>query len=127
MALHYKIVLDTNALLYIERFKIDSFDELKKTLKASFYVTENVMQELKEKMKSKKKLEIEGKIALKLMKKNKVRILKIKADNADKSLEIAAKKGFIIVSNDKYLGKKIKKLGGQVIYLSKKKMLKVNE
>ena len=127
MVKSYKVMLDTNALLYIERFKVDFFDEIKKELgKTNFYITTHVINELKNIRSQTKQREKEVKIALKLLKKNNVKTLNIKAENADNSLKIAAEKGFIIVSNDKELQKRIKRKQGKVIYLSKKKIVRVN-
>jgi len=124
MAQQFKVVLDTNALLYIERFKTDLFDEIKRLLgKTSFYVTEKVLKELKNKMNENKSLAREARIALKLMKKNFVKKIKIEGKNADETLENAAKQGFIVVTNDAELKRKIKKIKGQIICLSKRKKI----
>ena len=122
-----KVVIDTNMLLYIEKFNIDIFEEIKKLLGATeFFITKQVEFELSLKEKENLNLEKSSKIAKKIMEKNNVKIMRIEGENADKSLENASKKGFIVVTGDKELRKNIKGFGGKVIYLRKKKLLELD-
>jgi rRNA-processing protein FCF1 len=121
-----KIVLDTSMLLAIEQHKIDVFNELKQHMpNAEFYITEEVMKEL-EKLASGsqgKRKQRHAKIAVELIKKNRVKMIKTGKKHADVGLIELAKQGYAVASTDGELRKKIKKFAGRIIYLRKSKFL----
>ena len=58
------------------------------------------------------------------MEKNKVKIIEIKARNADEALKKMSPEA-IIATNDKELKDKVRELNGKVLYLRQKKMLEL--
>lgn len=122
-----KIALDSNMLLSIEQFKIDVFEELKKIFgKTEFAVPIQVLNELDGLSKHGRTLKKRVEIAKILLEKNFVKKLNVLAENADDALLKLSKQGFIIATNDKELGTKIKNLSGQIIYLKKRKTLEMS-
>ena len=124
MEKYYKIVIDTNILLYIEKFKIDIFEQLRERYgRVKFYIPKKVMEELSKLSKKNKTLKKSIEVAKKLIKKYNVSIKNISALNADEALLKLAQKNFIIVTNDKYLRNKIKEFGGKVLIIRQKKFV----
>lgn len=118
-----KVVFDSSMLLVIERFKVDIFQEIRELLgRTEFYITEAIERELNSLQESNAK---EVKIARELMEKNSVKVVKTKAEKGDESLIEKALQGMIVASNDKELRKRIKAFGGKLIYLRKKKLIKI--
>src|SRR3989344_2577913 len=80
------IALDTNILLYAEKFKADIFSQIKEQFgHVKFVVPEQVVSEL-EGFLEKKSLKKSAEIALQLLEKNSVLKVKVMAENADKAL-----------------------------------------
>ncbi|RLG71064.1 MAG: hypothetical protein DRO04_00625 [Candidatus Iainarchaeum archaeon] len=124
MARCYSIAIDTNILLYIEKFKVDVFTQLKEKFgRVKFYIPKQVMEELKKISEKGKKLSRQVAIAEKLLKKHDVRIKNISDLNADEALLKLAEQGFIIATNDKQLRDRIKEKGGKVLIIRQKKFV----
>lgn len=103
-----KIILDTNILIYIIKFKVN-ISQLKEH---QLYTLEPVKKELKS-LDS-----LEAKIALELTKD--LKVLKSKG-NVDNLLIKYGKKGYIIATQDKELRKRLKEENCKTIYLRQKK------
>ncbi|HZX19653.1 MAG TPA: PIN domain-containing protein [archaeon] len=121
-----KIVLDTNILLAIERFKIDIFLEAKKMMgNVEFWIPQQVVEELEMLEKRGLKLKKAVRIAKQLIDKNNVKVISVDADNADKAL-LELSKNAIVATNDKELKDSVKQINGQVLFLRQKKFLELN-
>src|SRR3989344_4679769 len=121
-----KIVLDTNILLAIERFKIDIFLEAKKMMgNVEFWIPQQVVEELEMLEKRGLKLKKAVRIAKQLIDKNNVKAISVDADNADKAL-LELSKNAIVATNDKELKDSVKQINGQVLFLRQKKFLELN-
>ncbi len=124
---HTTIIFDSNILIAIERKKADVFSMARQFFgeRVRFGVTGQVLQELHELQDRGKTMQKEVKIALMALRKEKAKVIRVEAGNADDSLVEAAGKGYCIASNDKALRKRIKGFGVAIMYLSKEKLLKV--
>ncbi len=123
MALQNKkrIALDSSILLAINETKVDLFERIKEKLgKVAFVVPKAVIEELKKLKKKNKKLGRSVKIAERLIKINKCKILRGKRE-ADEALKDLGRKGFIVATADKELKKSIKKNNGKVLFIRQKK------
>lgn len=121
-----RVAIDTNMLLNIERFRINFFEETKRMLgKVEFVVPEQVVQELGKIKEKGGKFKKEVRVAEELLEKNRVKVEKIDAKNADEALKKLAQQ-FIISTNDKELISFVKKQGGKVLYLKQRKFLELN-
>lgn len=114
--MHEKIVFDTDFLLTAVRFKIDIFSELKKVcdFKYETYIVDKTLDELKE-----KKL---NKVALGLLEKSKIKIIKTEKNKNVDNLLLGLKEG-IVCTQDKALKKELKKQGRKIITIRQKKYL----
>ena len=112
-----KFLLDTNFLLIPVQFKVDIFSELTRFGKPELYTLDLVKREL-ERLKSK-----QSKIALELIKKKKVKILKTSGRNTDSEIIKEAGKGFTVCTQDRNLIKELKSKKISVISLRQKKYL----
>ena len=121
------IIFDSNILIAIEQKKADVFSMARQLFgeRVQFGVTRQVLQELHELQGRGKTMQREVKIALMALRKEKAKVIRVEAGNADDSLVEAAGKGYCIASNDRALRKRIKGFGAAIIYLSKEKLLKV--
>ncbi len=122
MALQNKVVIDTNMLLSVKKFKIDIFEEVKKMIgDTKFVITDKIEKEMSFLEQKGKNFSFEKK----LIEKNNVKTEKTDAKTTDESLEELAEKNYFVATNDKELIKKIKKKGGKVIFIRKKSFLKM--
>ncbi len=127
MAKLSEVVLDTNMLMGIGALKVDVFSEIEKLLgSVKFNVTKQVLLELKALAKAKGSTGSNARIALGLLERHGIKVIDVEDCNADESLVRMAIKGKIIATNDAALRKKIKSLGGRIIYLRKKKILRMD-
>jgi len=125
MALQNKVAFDTNMLVNIERFKVDIFREAKKMLgNVEFEIPKQVMQELDRLAEQGQTLRKEVNVAKELIQKNNVKIVEVKAANADEALKKMASEA-VIATNDKELKDCVKELNGQVLFLRQKKFLEM--
>ena len=122
-----KVVVDTNMLLAITQFKVDVFSLIKEKLggKTEFFATKGILEELNKISKEGEKQRREIELVKELMEKNKVELTAVDVKNTDDGLVELSKKGFYVASNDKALRKRIKSLGGQNIYLRRKKLVEI--
>jgi rRNA-processing protein FCF1 len=121
-----RILLDTNFLLDMIRYKVDfsSFDNLEE--KADLFISSETLREIKSVANRKTK---EGRlaiVALKLIESQKIKIVQsLKKDVDEDLLELAKKEGFIVATNDKDLKEKLKKENVRIICLRNKKKIEV--
>ena len=114
------VVFDTNFLIDLTRYRVEfSLEE-----KTELIVTTSVLNELKTIASKRTKESKYASLALKWVKENKIKILKLKG-KADEDLVSLAKKGFIVATNDRALRKKIKMLRGKTIYLRSRKKIAI--
>jgi len=111
-----KILLDTSFLLTAIKYKVDIFDELKSN---ELIILDGVKKELETLIKTKKKGKLEAKIALELIKKNRVKIKKSKIKSVDDSL-VAEK--YAVATQDRELKKRLK--NRKVITIRQKRLVK---
>ncbi len=121
------IIFDSNILIAIEQKKADVFSMARQLFgeRVQFGVTRQVLQELHRLQGGGKTMGKAVKIALIALHKEKAKVIRVEAGNADDSLVEAAAQGYCIATNDKVLRKRIKGFGAAIIYLSKEKLLKV--
>lgn len=119
------VALDSNMLISAVKFKVDVFEELRRNFgRVKFVVPKQVAEELKKiAAESRKNEKIVG-VVKSIMEKNGVEIEEVGAEDADSALLKMAESAYI-ASNDKELRKRIKNVGGKIIYLRKKKTLEV--
>jgi len=122
-----KIAFDSNILIAVERVKADVFSMARQLFgeKVKFVVTRQVKDEMKQLQEREARMQKAVKVALIALRKEHVRILPTKAENADLSLIEAAKMGYCIATNDIALRKRIKEFGVAIIYLSRNRFLKI--
>ena len=120
------IILDTNALMAIGGFKLDVFSELERVcdFKFSVKVLDKTIEELEKIIEEQGgKHKRNAKLALEIVKKKKIG--KIKTDEnknyVDDLLVELAKKGTIIVTQDKELKERVLGVGGKVMTIRQKK------
>jgi rRNA-processing protein FCF1 len=120
------IVLDTNFLIDVIRFKID-LDELDKLFLTPFelFTLDSVIRELEKISNTKSQESKYAKVALELSKIKKIKILKVR-ENPDKAILSLANKNIVVATNDIELRKKLKRLGIKTIYLKSKKQLDIS-
>ena len=117
-----KILLDTNFLIDLIRFKIDMDDIPSLFLeKCEFFTLNSVINELGAIAKTKSKESMYAKITLKLLKDKKVKILKTEG-KADESI-LNLPEDFLIATNDAKLRKMLKAKGTKTIYIKSRKHL----
>ena len=98
------------------RNKIHGFDEITAERPAKFFVLTRVLWELQVKAKQDKKIKREVAIVKELLKKNGVKEIESKNENADDEM-LAKSKEFVVATNDKELRERIKSFGGRSIYI----------
>ena len=125
-----KIILDTNFLLIPGKFKLDIFSELQKFGKPELYTLDLVIKELEKLSKGKGKDAGNAKLALTLVKRNKVKVLRTKTRvprhkiNTDAEIErIASEEDYVVCTLDGELIGKLKNENVQMIRLRQKKYL----
>lgn len=105
-----KIILDTNFLVYCARQKIDYREQIMGLIKEGYVLVtlSQVVDELKKLSEVGKKLRDResARLALQLLEKNKVRVLKGRKNNADDSI-IDISKGNIVATLDRVLRMKV--------------------
>ena len=103
-----KLILDTNFLIDLVRFKIE-LEEILKFFEEplEFFILSSTFKELKEIANNKGKSGSMAKLALKIIKLKKIQILEEK-ESPDKAFLSIADKNTIIATNDSKLRKKLK-------------------
>ena len=121
-----KILLDTNFLLDMFRYKLDFsiFETLEE--RVELFISSETLREIKSMANRKTK---EGRltiVALKLIESQKIKIVQsLKKEVDEDLLELAKKEGFIVATNDKDLKEKLKKENVRIICLRNKKKIEV--
>src|SRR3989344_4484735 len=107
-----KILLDTNFLLIPPKFKVDIFSEIERICYFNYklYILDRTVDELENIIKKQKgKSKEAAKLALKIIKLKGIEKIKTeKGIDVDAAIIEAAKKGFIVATQDKILKKKLK-------------------
>jgi len=126
-----KIVLDTSFLVDSIKFKID-LEEIDKLVSQPYKLLtiNSVIKEL-EKLSAKEGRDSKNaKIALKLVKSKRIKILKSKVlkskGSTDKAIIKLSDKKTIVATDDRELRKKLKNLGIKTIYLRAKKKIGIS-
>jgi rRNA-processing protein FCF1 len=113
-----KVVLDTNFLIFASNFKVDLFLELKGN---ELFVTEPVLEELRDISAKKGRDAAAARLALKTVEEMGLKILESKEREADASLLDYGKQGYAIATQDKNLKEKLKRAGAKIIFIRQKK------
>ena len=121
------VALDSNMLLAISQFRIDVFEEAKRMFgrETRFVVPSQVARELARLKKRSRKLEKAVRVAQEMMEENRVKVKKVKAENADSALKRMGKRGAVIATNDRVLIRKVKEANGSILFIRKKKLLQL--
>ena len=114
----FTIVLDTNIILDSIKFKVDLFEEIKRICDFQYNIT--VLNKTIEELEDKKN----SKLALQLLKKKNVLIIKTQQGYVD-DLLLKLDDKHIIATNDKELKKRLKKSNKILITLRQKKYLMI--
>ena len=114
-----KIILDTNFLIDIVRFKTD-LSELEGD---ELFVTDAVLNELRRISKGKGEEAASARTALVVRQTKDLKVLKSKEKEADLSLLEHAKDGYAVATQDLELKKKLKKIGAKIVYIRQRKFL----
>ena len=117
-----KVLLDTSFILTCIRNKIDFFEDIQ-SMGSKILIPKQVIQEIENISKSKKKLHFreEAQIALKLLRKSKFRKIDLKTKNTDNGISKYSKEHDIIVATlDREIKNKIK--NSKLVIRGKKKL-----
>lgn len=119
-----QIVLDTNFLIDMVRFKTD-LDEISTLILGQYELVtlDAVVNELKEIAKTRSRESSYAKVALELIKNKQIKILRTggKTDEAMLSLDKA-----VVATNDRKLRKMLKTKGAKTIYIKSRKHLGID-
>ena len=120
-----KVFLDTNFLMIPVKFGVDIFSELDRVVEGKYELVtvEPVISELRKISQGKGKDAKAAKVALELVKKKKIKVLKCEG-SADSCLLKMSSNSYV-ATLDLELKRKLLKLGRKVIYLRAKKYLAV--
>jgi len=119
-----KILLDTNFLIDVVRYKID-FDEIGELAGGKLTVVKPVLNELKKIAAAGSKERGFAGVALMVLKRKNVEIIETGERRADEAIFSMAEKN-IVATNDIELRKRLKALGIKIIYLRAKKHLAIS-
>lgn len=122
-----KIILDTNFLLTMVRYKIHGLEEIKTKTKCKFFTMSRVLFELEALGKREKKIAKELLIVKAIIKNNEVKIIDSTTEDVDKELVEKAQEGYIIATNDKNLRERIKKVGGKSVFIRSLNFIETRE
>lgn len=117
-----KIILDTNFLIDLIRWKIE-WVELRGH---ELFILDSNIEELKRIAKRGTKESLLAKIALMLLEGKGLKMLESKEKETDLSLLEYSKKGYAIATQDIALKNKIKSESGKVIYIRQKKYIEID-
>ncbi len=120
-----RIILDTNFLIDLNRYKIDLENINVLTGKKEIITLDLVVRELNRIALSRKRDSKYAKLGLKLINLHKIKILPSSEKSADKALINLGNKNTIIATNDAKLRKKLRSIGVKTIYLRAKKRLEL--
>ncbi len=122
------VVIDTNLFLYMVEHRVDVIEEAKTF--GNVFTIEAVLKELEKiSKKGKGRWKKNAKIALRIIKKRRIKLLHNssleKKLSVDKKLLKLVDKGFIIATNDRKLIKNIKEKLGRVLRVRQRKKIDV--
>ena len=117
MGKSFKVILDTNFLLTMVRYKIHAINEIKNQIPVDFFVLSGIIDEMQG-LSKEKKIKKEVAIITKILEANKVQGIKSQLPNVDDEL-VSLSKEYVIATNDKELRKRIREFGGKTIYIKK--------
>lgn len=118
------IILDTNALMAINQFKIDLFSELERVCGFSYEISilDKTVDELNKIIAEQRgRYKLDAKLALDIISRKGIRKIKTGSGQVDDLLVGLAEKGKIILTQDQELKRKVKKVGGAVLTIRQKK------
>jgi uncharacterized protein len=121
-----KVLLDTNFILTMIRYKIHALEEIKEKKKVEFYTLSGVIGEMEALSKGNKKIKNEIAIAKQILENNDVKIIESKIKNVDDEI-VEKSEEFIIATNDKELRKRVREKGGKSIYIKKLALVEMEE
>ncbi len=110
-----RYVIDTNVWVYAAMHKADIFSQLGGE---EIFTLSTVIGELKTLSKGKGRVSSAAKVALRMMEKFGVKIIKHAGRSDEKLMELSGK-GYVVVTNDGELIERIKNAGGKVMTLRK--------
>ena len=120
-----KFLLDTNFLLAVGQFRVDVFSELQKFGKPELYTLDLIVEELKKISGKGGKDSKHARLALLLVEKKDIRILRTENRNTDMEIErVASESGLAVCTQDKDLISKLRAKKLDVIIIRQKKYLK---
>jgi hypothetical protein len=122
-----KLILDTNFLISLCKFKVD-LEEIDEVVEEphQLFTLDLVVAELEKISEPISRDSRYAKIALDLIKIKKIKILTSNKTNTDNAIKSLSDKGTIVATNDIELRKKLKKLEIKTIYLRAKKHLGID-
>ncbi len=121
-----KIILDTNFLLIPIQFNVDIFSEIDKIclFKYKLYIVDKTIDELNTIIEiQKQKHKLAAKVALQLLKKKGVGVIKTPAGHVDDLILDLLDENTILATQDALLRKRAVKKGIKLIFLRSKKYL----
>ena len=125
IAREIKVILDTNFLLTMVRYKIHGIEEINANMNAKIFVLSGTIDEL-EGLSKNKKIKKEYAIVSKILANNKVEGINSQMDKVDDEL-VEKSKEYVIATNDKELRQRIKSFGGKSIYIRKLTLVDFSE
>lgn len=118
-----KVILDSNFLIDILRFKLD-LDNIKEICgRCELIVFDSVVDELEKISKSKGKNGQYARLALKILKLKNIKILKIEGKDVDETILNFVNRDMVVATNDRELRKKLKVKDIKTIYIRNKKRM----
>lgn len=120
-----KVLLDSNILIDIVRFKLD-VDEIDNLISKPYTLVtvDSVINELTGISNRKSKVGGYAKVALKIVRRYNFEVLKAGRKQTDKALlDLAKSEKILVATNDRMLRKELKALDKKTIYLKSKKHL----
>ena len=121
-----KFLLDTNFLMAIGQFKIDIFSELMLFGKPEFYTIDLVIDELHKLSLGAGKDSKAATLALDIIGRKNIEVLKTGGKDADRELErAAAEGGYTVCTTDRELTARLKREEVLVIGIKQKRLLEV--
>lgn len=121
-----KIILDTNTLMAVSQFGIDIFSALEAQTPERYelFVLDKIVKELEKLINNSRLSEQKAaKLALELIKHKKIGIIQTPDNNLSADNELLTLKGYAVVTQDKELKEKLKKIGTEVLTIRQKKKI----
>jgi rRNA-processing protein FCF1 len=101
-----KVILDTNAVMAVGEFGLDVFGEVKGTL----FIVEGTLQELEKIQQAQRgKFKAAAKLGVSLLKRKDIESLPDLKNDVDSSLVAYSQKGYVVLTQDATLKKRLQK------------------